>query len=98
MSPRFRKLLGGFVMIAFVLVYALVAMALADSRPMHEAPAHRADLLYVVLGLAWVLPLMPLIRWMERGPTRASRRSHATLTRRPRFHSANGAPDSSTSR
>ena len=39
MSPRFRKLLGAFVMIAFVLVYALVAMALADLRPMHEAPA-----------------------------------------------------------
>ena len=43
MSPRFRKLLGAFVMIAFVLVYALVAMAVADSRPMHEAPAYPAD-------------------------------------------------------
>jgi predicted membrane channel-forming protein YqfA (hemolysin III family) len=66
MSPRFRKLVGGFVMIAFVLVYALVAMALADSRPVHEAPALLQTGLYVVLGLAWVLPLMPLIRWMER--------------------------------
>ena len=66
MSPRFRKLVGGLVMIAFVLVYALVAMALADSRPVHEAPALLQTGLYVVLGLAWVLPLMPLIRWMER--------------------------------
>jgi predicted membrane channel-forming protein YqfA (hemolysin III family) len=66
MSPRFRKLVGGFVMIAFVLAYALVAMALADSRPVHEAPALLQTALYVVLGLAWVLPLMPLIRWMER--------------------------------
>jgi hypothetical protein len=71
MSPRFRKLLGGFVMIAFVLVYALVAMALADSRPMHAAPAFVQTLLYVVLGLAWVLPLMPLVRWMERSGRRA---------------------------
>ena len=71
MSPRFRKLLGAFVMIAFVLVYALVAMALADSRPMHEAPGVLQTLVYVVLGLAWVLPLMPLIRWMEGGGRRA---------------------------
>ena len=71
MSPRFRKLLGAFVMIAFVLVYSLVAMALADSRPMHEAPAFVQTLLYVALGLTWVLPLMPLIRWMERSGRRA---------------------------
>lgn len=71
MHPRFRKLLGGFAMIAFVLVYALVAMALADSRPMHEAPGWVRTLLYVVLGLAWVLPLMPLIRWMERSGSAA---------------------------
>ena len=71
MSPRFRKLLGAFVMIAFVLVYALVAMAVADLRPMHEAPALVQTLLYIVLGLAWVLPLMPLVRWMEGGGRRA---------------------------
>ena len=48
--------------------------------------------IYIVLGLAWVLPMMPLIVWMERG------RLTATLSRRPRFHSRNGAPVSSTSR
>jgi predicted membrane channel-forming protein YqfA (hemolysin III family) len=71
MAPHFRKLLGAFVMIAFVLVYALVAMALADSRPVRAAPALVQTVLYVVLGLAWVLPLMPLIRWMERTRRRA---------------------------
>ncbi len=55
-------------MIVFVLVYALIAMALADSRPMQEAPALVQTLLYVVLGLAWVPPLMPVIRWMEHKP------------------------------
>ena len=69
MSPRLRKFLGGFIMIAFVLVYALLAMALAEARPLQEAPAFVRSLAYVVLGLAWVLPLMPLIRWME-GPGR----------------------------
>jgi uncharacterized membrane protein YuzA (DUF378 family) len=46
-------------------------MALADSRPMHEAPEFVQTLLYIVLGLAWVVPLMPLIRWMERTRRRA---------------------------
>ncbi len=66
MSPRTRKLVGGVVMIVFVLVYALIAMALADSRPVHESPIFIQTVLYIVLGLAWVLPLMPLISWMER--------------------------------
>jgi predicted membrane channel-forming protein YqfA (hemolysin III family) len=67
MNARVRKLIGGAGMIGFVLVYALVAMALADSRPMSQAPEMVRTLIFVVLGLAWVLPLMPLIVWMERG-------------------------------
>lgn len=67
MNPRARKLAGGVAMLAFVIVYALVAMSLADSRPMNAAPSYLRTLLYVVLGLAWILPLMPLIVWMEHG-------------------------------
>ncbi len=67
MNPRTRKLFGGAVMLGFVLVYALVAMALADSRPVSQAPEILRTTIYVVLGLAWVLPMMPLIVWMERG-------------------------------
>jgi hypothetical protein len=69
MSPRLRKLLGGLAMIGFVIVYALIAMALAEARPLQEAPEFVRNIAYVVLGLAWVVPMMPLIRWMEgRGP------------------------------
>jgi hypothetical protein len=70
MTPRNRKLAGGFAMLAFVLFYALVAMALADSRPVNEAPELVRTGVYCVLGLIWVLPLMPLIVWMERGRLR----------------------------
>ena len=65
MPRRLRKLIGTVVMIAFVVVYALLAMALADSR-VSEAPELRRALVYAILGLAWVIPLLPLIRWMER--------------------------------
>ena len=67
MNPRIRKAVGAFAMLAFVVLYAFVAMALADSRPVNEAPALVRTFVYMVLGLAWVLPMMPLIVWMERG-------------------------------
>jgi hypothetical protein len=63
---RTRKFIGTIVTIIFVICYALIAMALAQSRIIQEAPGILQALYYVVLGLAWVLPLMPLIRWMER--------------------------------
>ena len=65
MPRRIRKLIGAIAMIAFVFLYAPLAMALAESRIV-EAPPWLQALAYVVLGLAWILPLMPLIRWMER--------------------------------
>ena len=67
MNPRTRKLVGAAAMLAFVLIYALLAMALADSRPVNEAPELWRTAVYIVLGLAWILPMMPLIVWMERG-------------------------------
>ena len=63
---RTRKLIGAFAIVGFVIVYALVAMALAQARQLLEAPALAQTLIYMVLGLAWILPLMPLIKWMER--------------------------------
>jgi predicted membrane channel-forming protein YqfA (hemolysin III family) len=65
MSPRLRKLIGTVVIIPFVIGYAALAMALADSR-ISQAPEAVRALAYALLGLAWVIPLLPLIRWMER--------------------------------
>ena len=40
-------------------------MALAQARPVQEANGLVQTLIFAVLGMAWVLPMMPLIRWME---------------------------------
>ena len=66
MTKRARKFFGGAAMLVFVVLYAVAAMALAQSRPLLEASALVQSLGYVILGLAWALPLMPLIKWMER--------------------------------
>ena len=63
-------------MFAFVLVYSLVAMALVNSRPVQEANEILRTLLYVALGLVWVLPMMPLIVWMETGKLRRKTSVH----------------------
>ena len=65
MPIRLRKLIGAVVLIVLVLTWALVAMALAQS-PLVKANGLIEVIYYVVAGLAWVLPAMPLVRWMSR--------------------------------
>ena len=65
MRRRTRTLIGTVGILLFVIVYAPLAMALADSKIVETPPLVQA-LLYSILGIAWIFPLMPLIRWMER--------------------------------
>ncbi|GJD44050.1 hypothetical protein AFCDBAGC_1912 [Methylobacterium cerastii] len=65
MRRRTRTLIGTIGILGFVIVYAPLAMALADSR-IAEAPPLLQTVLYSILGIAWIFPLMPLIKWMER--------------------------------
>jgi predicted membrane channel-forming protein YqfA (hemolysin III family) len=66
MPQRLKKLIGTTVLICFVLVYALIAMALAQSQAVQNAPDLLQALYYVLIGMGWVLPAMPLIKWMEK--------------------------------
>lgn len=65
MTQSHRKLIGTVAILVFVCVYALIAMALAQGR-ITEAPKLVQTIAYITLGLAWILPLLPLIKWMER--------------------------------
>ncbi len=67
MRRRSRKLLGTALMLVFVCVYALVAMALAQAQALQEASKLVQGVSYALIGLAWILPIMPLIKWMEGG-------------------------------
>ena len=69
MTIRVRKLIGTLGILAFVIVYALVAMGLAQGR-ITEAPGWLQAILYAALGLAWIFPAMLVIRWMETGRIR----------------------------
>ena len=65
MPVRLRKFLGAIMLIVLVVTWALLAMALAQS-PLIKANGVVEVLYYAIAGLGWVLPAMPLIRWMSR--------------------------------
>jgi Protein of unknown function (DUF2842) len=65
MPVRLRKFIGAILLITLVVTWALVAMALAQS-PLVKSNGVIEVIYYVVAGLAWVLPAMPLVRWMSR--------------------------------
>jgi hypothetical protein len=71
MPIRLRKLIGAVALIVLVVSWALSAMAVAQF-PVIKAYGLIETLYYVVAGLGWVLPAMPLVRWMSR-PDAASR-------------------------
>jgi hypothetical protein len=69
MSIRTRKFIGAIALLVLVSVWGLLAMALAQSV-LTDINGFVAAVYYVVAGLGWILPAMPLISWMTR-PDRA---------------------------
>ncbi|MCW5691236.1 MAG: DUF2842 domain-containing protein [Pseudolabrys sp.] len=65
MPVRLRKLIGAVALLALVMVWALLAMALAQSA-LTDINGFVATLYYIVAGLGWVLPAMPIIAWMSK--------------------------------
>jgi len=69
MSIRARKFVGAIALLVLVSAWGLLAMALAQSV-LTDINGFVATIYYIVAGLGWVLPAMPLISWMAR-PDRA---------------------------
>ena len=66
MPIRLRKFIGAVALFVLVIVWALVAMALAQAPAIHDN-TFASIAYYVIAGIGWVLPAMPLVRWMS-GP------------------------------
>lgn len=69
MSIRVRKFIGMIVLFVLVVVWSLLAMAVAQ-LPILAGNFVAQVIFYVVAGIGWILPAMPLVRWMSR-PSRA---------------------------
>jgi hypothetical protein len=68
MPIRLRKFIGAIALFALVIVWALVAMALAQAPTIRDN-AVLSVAYYVIAGLGWVLPAMPIVAWMSRRET-----------------------------
>jgi len=65
MPLRLRKFIGAIGLLVLVTVWALLAMALAQAPAIRDH-AVASVAYYVIAGIGWVLPAMPLIWWMSR--------------------------------
>jgi hypothetical protein len=68
MPIRLRKFIGTVALLVLVISWMLLAMAVAQF-PVIKDNAVVEFIYYVVAGLGWVLPAMPLIRWMTPRPS-----------------------------
>lgn len=65
MRIRTRKLLGAVGLVALVLFWPLLTLALGYTRiSAYYAPAQLV--FFLVFGLIWLIPAGLLIRWMQR--------------------------------
>ena len=64
MSARARKLIGGLGIVVFVIAYAALAVTISGWLPKTTL----VNLIfYPIVGIAWGVPIIPLITWMNRG-------------------------------
>lgn len=69
MPIRLRKFLGAIALFVLVTAWALLAMALAQAPLIRDStPASIAY--YVIAGIGWVLPALPIVSWMSGSESR----------------------------
>lgn len=64
-QPSMRKLLGILCILLIIFIWSLLVASLAQF--VGKWPALVQAPFYLVMGLAWIVPLRPLIRWIETG-------------------------------
>ncbi|MDE1936485.1 DUF2842 domain-containing protein [Bradyrhizobium sp.] len=65
MKIRTRKLLGTVALLLLAASWSLMGMAVAQTPWLAKSGVLQA-IFYVVAGMGWVLPAMPIVSWMSR--------------------------------
>ena len=63
--PSARKLAGITLILLLIFVWATFVASLAPF--VGGWPVLIQALFYLVMGIAWIIPLKPLVRWMQTG-------------------------------
>ncbi|WP_188055077.1 DUF2842 domain-containing protein [Sphingosinithalassobacter sp. CS137] len=64
-EPNWRKPVG--MLAVLLLIFAWVVIVASFSAEIGALPWPLQMLIYVVLGIAWIFPAAPVLRWMETG-------------------------------
>lgn len=64
-EPNNRQLVGIFGIIAWIIVWAVIVASF--STTVGNWPVLVQAIFYLVVGLVWITPLKPVLRWMETG-------------------------------
>jgi len=64
-EPSWRKPAGIFAILALIALWAALIVSL--SGEVGRWPVLLQAIFYLIAGIAWILPLKPLLRWMETG-------------------------------
>ena len=65
MTIRTRKFFGAIALLVVAAVWALTGMVVAQMPWLANSGLLQA-IFYVVAGMGWVLPAMPIVSWMSR--------------------------------
>jgi hypothetical protein len=65
MNPSWRKPAGAFAIILLIIVWTVLVVSL--SGQIGRLPTIAQAIIYLVAGVVWILPLRPLLVWMEGG-------------------------------
>jgi hypothetical protein len=69
MEPSPRKLVGIAAIVLLILVWTAFVASMA--RVVGSWPVLVQAPFYLVMGLVWIIPLKPLVRWIQTGSFRA---------------------------
>jgi hypothetical protein len=69
MTIRTRKFIGAIALLILAFVWSMIGMVVAQF-PVIAGSGMLQWLYYVVVGMGWVLPAMPIVSWMLRPDAR----------------------------
>lgn len=70
-QPSLRNLVGIALILLMIIIWAAFVASLARIVGAWSVPAQAP--FYLVMGVAWIIPLRPLVRWMQTGSFRIRR-------------------------
>ena len=70
-EPNWRRPAGIFAILLLIVFWAVLIATFAG--PIGRLPVLVQALFYLIVGIAWIAPLKPLLRWSQTGQWRQRR-------------------------